>query len=101
MPSQSKPKSERQILRRCAVAFALLYIGVATSFAALNAGTPLPGTITWPEVFCGPAITIGCSYLLFYAGVRLECWIRGPDEPLTAADPARREPGIGHFERKG
>ena len=44
--------------------------------AALKATTPLFGAMPWPEVAYGPAITLSCSFSLFSAAVKVECWVR-------------------------
>ena len=73
--------TERQFWRRVAAIFAALYLAVAVSFAAMKAGTSYFGSLPWPEVVYGPAILIGCCFLLFYAAARVESWVRGRASP--------------------
>jgi hypothetical protein len=68
--------SARQLIRRVAIIFAAMYPVVVVSFSVLKATTASFDAAPWPEIFYGPAITIGCCYLLFYVAVKLECWIR-------------------------
>jgi hypothetical protein len=61
-----------QVIRRVALAFTGLYVVILCAFAAIKAGTPFFQAQAWAEVVYGPAITIGCSFLLFLAAIWIE-----------------------------
>jgi hypothetical protein len=75
-PGRTKVISERRLISYLAVALAALYLSVATTFAALKLATPFFGVVPWREVVNGPAISVWCTFVLCYGGVRLERWIR-------------------------
>ena len=68
--------SEKHFIRRVAIALSILYLVLVPVFAALKVTTSLLRTISWPELVYGPAITIGCSFVLIHAAVWIECRIR-------------------------
>ena len=68
--------SEQHLIRRVGVAFATLYLVVAASFAVRKAYHPALQHRPLAEIAFGPAITVACSFLLFCAAVRVECWVR-------------------------
>jgi hypothetical protein len=66
-----------QFLRLLAIGLCVTYGVVIAIFAVLKAATPALDFIGWAEIVYGPAITVGCVFLLMAIGVRVECWIRG------------------------
>jgi hypothetical protein len=77
-PGRTAAGSEWQLIRRLAVAHAVLYPVLVAVFAAIKATTTRFGEPpSWPEIFYGPAIMLGCNFSLLCIGVRIECWLRG------------------------
>lgn len=73
------PPETGRLVRRVGVAFTGLYLGIVAVFALLKAKTSFFAAQPWAEVVYGPAITVGCSFLLFLSAVWIELWIRGHD----------------------
>ena len=65
------------LLKIYAIAFGAGYIALASVFAILKTLGDTPPSLTWPEVFYGPAITAGSCFLLLVLAYRIEHWIRG------------------------
>lgn len=68
--------SERQFVRRVAIAMIGLYCVVTSLLAVLKIGTSLFDITPWAEVVYGPAVTFGFSFAMFYAAVRIEMRVR-------------------------